>query len=62
MAKLTKTNEEKEANRVEKNSKIKASILATAERRKNQICKVIKLKLDSSHFSKLQIDYFNMIF
>jgi putative transposase len=62
MTKLALTDEEKAFNKAEKNLKIKESLLATAKRRENQICKVIKLKLDESHFSKVQIDYFNMIF
>jgi hypothetical protein len=42
--------------------KRKATREETRKRRLSQICKVIKLKLDESHFSKVQIDYFNMIF
>jgi hypothetical protein len=62
MAKLILTDEEKAKRKAEKIKDIKSSLLATAKRRESQICKVIKLKLDQSHFSKAQIDFFNMIF
>jgi putative transposase len=35
---------------------------ATAAKRKSQLCKVIQLKLDESHFSLIQHEFFNMLF
>lgn len=40
----------------------KQSILATAEKRKNQTCKVFEIKFDKSHLSEEKKSYLNMLF
>lgn len=45
-----------------KNQKIKASRLATNERRKSQICKTFEVKIDFSRTNKAQKAYLNNIF
>jgi putative transposase len=49
-------------NRLEKNSKIKASLLETKERRKSQTCRVFKVKIQESSLTKQQKEQLKMIF
>ena len=46
----------------EKKDKIKATLLATKNRRQLQVCKVFELKIDESHLSKLERERLKMYF
>ena len=46
----------------EKKDKIKATLLATKNRRQLQICKVFELKIDESHLSKPEKERLKMYF
>jgi transposase len=45
-----------------KNQKIKDSLVATREKRKNQLCKVFELKLVANQMNQSQIEFLNRIF
>ena len=46
----------------EKKAKIKASLTATHEKRKSQVCKVYALKIDESHLNNQQKEWLSRIF
>lgn len=46
----------------EKKNKIKNSMKATHEKRKSQVCKIFKLKIDESHLNIIQQQWLNKIF
>ena len=45
-----------------KNQKIKDSLVATREKRKNQLCKAFELKLVANQMNQYQIEFLNRIF
>ena len=51
-----------EEERLEKNTKIREKGKLTREKRKSQICRVYRVKIDSSHLNEAQKTHLNMLF